>query len=251
MKNARSSFALAVAWLLLSMPAQAVLFSDDVAFTTVYDGTALPQSSSPVWQALGQAPGSATGISEEVVDGVLRLETPATGARYYRILSTGSWDGSTATGSTVEFRLQVGSMAAGATNATIILLAVGDKAYSFYFRPMGITHGGTNAPVHEFDTSSDFNTYRITLSPTEGANLYVNGNVTPLISGYAGGAISPWTNHVYFGDASGSAGGVIYFDYFAFTNAGVFAPVPEPATVGLLLFGAVVVIRGCYSRKKA
>lgn len=208
-----------------------------VEFTTVYDGSALPASP---WASL---PGPQTG-SATIVDGALKLNTAASQTRYYQIAYNSAnpiWDGSIAAdtpGTTIEFRLKVESVTSDATNAAVIYFSTGTKGYSFYFKSDEIrASSATTGAVQALDTSV-FHTYRITLSGNEGgvANFYIDGVYISSLSGISGvGSIT--TNHIYFGDPSGNTGGVTYWDYMAFTNAGAFAPIPEPATAMLLLGG--------------
>jgi len=213
-----------------SSSAQAAMVINGVNFTTVYDGNALPQNSTPAW--------SASGTNASVNAGVLTINTTAAQSTYYTTGGATGWSPTT-DGSTVEFGLQVGSVASGATYTTSMGLYNGVKAYSLSFTDTGIVVSNSFG-TFALDTTSDFVTYRFVLSAnalaSQTASLYVNNSSTALFSGYAGGGDSK-NNFIRFGDASGSAGGIAKYDYVAFTNAGAYAPVPEPATVGLALLG--------------
>lgn len=212
-----------------SSSAQAAMVINGVNFTTVYDGNALPQNSTPAW--------SAAGTNASVNAGVLTINTTAAQSTYYTTGPATGWS-PTNDGSTVEFGLQVGSVASGATYTTSMSLYNGVKAYSLSFTDTGIVVSNSFG-TFALDTTSDFVTYRFVLSAdalaSQTASLYVNNSSTALFSGYAGGGAS--LNFIRFGDASGIAGGIAKYDYVAFTNAGAYAPVPEPATVGLALLG--------------
>lgn len=220
---------------LIPHSAHALIISDDVNFSVVYNATQLPDEANPAWAPMSGAP---VGTSS-VANNVLTMSTEANGNRYYRISNTSIWNGGTTTGSTIEFSLRVESLADGATNATVIYFTTGGKGYGFFFRPNEISYqAGANPPVHFFDTTSDFNRYRITLSGAGEASLYVNNEVTPLISGYTGTALGTQSNLIYFGDASNSSiGGVVHWEYMAFTNSEMVAPIPEAGSVMLLLLG--------------
>src|SRR5690606_18344460 len=96
-----------------------------------------------------------------------------------------------------------------------------------------------------FNTSSDFNRYRVTLSGDGVAALYINDSTTPLINGYTGLAVATQENRIYFGDPSNSTGGTVRWEYVAFTNAGsVPPPIPEGNVALLALIGGAFAMGG-------
>ncbi len=224
-----------------SNPSHGLIISDDVDFSVNYQAASglLPSAATPVWTRVGSA-GGTTGST--LISGALVFNTPLSGDRIFRIQnSTGNWDGSTTTGSTIEFSLKVESVAPEAAAATSIYFSTGTRGYIFHFNSDSILYGSASV-AH--DTTVVFQRYRITLDPDGNANLYANDNATPLISGYFGTTPSITTNHIYFGDPGGTVGGIAHWEYIAYTNAGAVAPVPEVTTLSMALFGGVLLIAG-------
>ncbi len=224
-----------------SSPSHGLIISDDVDFTVDYQASSglLPSAATPVWTRVGSAGGS-TGST--LISGALVFNTPLAGDRLFRIQnSTGNWDGSTTTGSTIEFSLKVESIASEAAAATSIYFSTGTRGYIFHFSTVSILYGSASV-AH--DTTGEFQRYRITLSPEGHASLYANGNTTPLISDYSGATLSTATNHIYFGDPGGTVGGIAHWEYIAYTNGAAVAPIPEAGTLSLALFGSVLLMGG-------
>ncbi len=225
----------------LSSTAMGALISTDVDFTTVYTATVVPNSATPKW-TLNLSQGSAS-----VAGGVLVMNTPQSSGRYYS-LSEETWDGGTATGSTIEFSLKVISTAEGATaGATQFMFSTGSKLYTFNFSETGVATQTGGYSV-SYDTTSDFTVYRITLSEGGIASLYANHSSTPLIADYSGSDNS--NNKISFGDSSNSIGGISHWEYVAFTNQGSFAPIPEPTSVSLLGVTLLLGARLCRRQSK-
>lgn len=157
------------------------------------------------------------------------------------------FDASTATGSTVEFRMKVNSQNALATNGAVQLIVYGtntDKRFEVTLSDSGA--GFFEGTKHAHDTSV-FNTYRLTFGGSS-ASLYLNGGTTAIATNTVGGS-DAGVNLLRIGDISTSDAilGVSEWEYIRWTNAGQFAPVPEPATfaalTGLLALGAVMLRR--------
>ena len=213
-----------------------------VDFGVVYQGSILPTTATPAWLLSGGGSAAAyTSTPNTPTDGILQFTTATTGSRYYFIKyenASSPWNGSTAegtAGSTVEFRLKIDSMNSDALRTTTVALLSGQALYTFNFNLTSVSA----ATTINLDTTV-FHTYRITLDGNGAgtASLYIDNSATPVISGYSG---TPTTaNEVRFGDLSSSTGGTSEWEYFAFTNSGSFAPIPEPST--LLLMGAALAV---------
>jgi hypothetical protein len=97
----------------------------------------------------------------------------------------------------------------------------------------------TNSAVvgrsYAIDTVSTLNTYRLTMGIDGLVSVYINNGAAAVISGYAGQALS--VDNIDFGSLSTSVDGISKWDYLAFTNAGAFAPIPEPSITVLLGVG--------------
>lgn len=205
-----------------------------------YSGDALPTASTPAWSVAGQT-GSA---SQSASGGILTVTgTTGTDTLVNRIWGgTGlEWDPD-ATGSTLELRLKVDSVASGSSYAGSIGIRTGANIWLFSFgtsQLVEVTAGQSASVV----TDDAFHTYRMTIAGTAGPlNVYVDGNTTPLAS-FTGVANS--VNLLDFGDNLDSEAGVVQWDYIQWTNDGVFAPVavPEPAALSLLVLGALAIRR--------
>jgi hypothetical protein len=87
-------------------------------------------------------------------------------------------------------------------------------------------------------TTADFHTYRVTVLGTTGT-LYMDGNLIESIN-------NPRTDvnsdQIAFGDQTGTADSDYSIEYLRGYNGGAVG-VPEPATLGLLAFGGLVMLR--------
>lgn len=205
-----------------------------------YSGDALPQVSTPAWSLPLQ-----TGSASQSVSGGILTVTGTTGTdTLVNRLGGGAgleWDPD-ATGSTLELRLKVDSLAPESNRAGGIGIRTGTNIWLFTFGPSILEEvvTGQNASVV---TDDAFHTYRMTIAGTAGPlNVYVDGNTTPLAS-FTGGTNSETL--IDFGDNLDAEGGVVQWDYIQWTNDGVFAPVavPEPAALSLLALGVLAIRR--------
>lgn len=235
------------AWLFLMPAAMMVCGSlghaaiiNGVDFTTVYSGTVLPGDATPAWTANVNAASTVTANSPSA--GILTIDT-STGIALYSM----NW--SAATNTTLEISMQVNSLFTGNTATNGLYFTNGAIDYRIGFAPTAILVGdigGTPAnptgafATYSFDTTGAFNTYRFTLA-SGSMSLYVNNSTTAAVSGYTG-TTPVSSNEVLFGDFSGNAAGVSEWEYVAFTNAGAFAPVPEPTVLGLFVAGLSTVL---------
>lgn len=235
-----------VAALGFSQRAEAVIINN-VDFTVVYTGTALPNASTPAWTQNVSIGGSMSPNTPDA--GVLTLNSLSSSSiNTYAELAkaSGYWDAASLLGTTIEFSMKVDSNATGKWAAHVLFLN-GSKIFNFAIYEGGIgTFNGTSlTSTYAMDTVSGFNTYRLTLNGGGLVDVYVNNAPVPVITGYAGYG-SNSANVIEWGDASGNAQGSSQWQYVAFTNAGAFAPVPEPssaALIGATVLGGILLAR--------
>jgi len=184
------------------------------------------------------------------------LETPnpttftSTGTQFAWATPTTGFDGSTPTGSTIEFRMKVNSQESGkdyAGTADIFTSFETSAAGRFEFNiASDKVQFGTLGASFALDTTV-LNTYRITILDNA-ASLYINDNSVATIGGQPGGS-NFGVNALRIGDisSSNSVGGATEWEYVRWTNAGTFAPIPEPAAaaslLGVIALGSVLFIR--------
>jgi hypothetical protein len=222
-----------------------------VPFTHSYTGDALPQDplTVPQWTKVLDSDEAGPNTTESASGGILTVFTASVPDFIeYRQDGGGAWN-PTALGSTVETRLKVDFNSEGASYAGDLVILTGARGWFMRFGTGSINEvlgGGTL----EMDTSSAFHTYRFTTTEAANAplNLYVDGSTTPAIT-FAG--VDTGSNRLGFGDATTSLeGGQIQWDYIDWTNAGAFAPVPEPSTLALMALGGTALLRTRRARRR-
>ncbi len=242
----------AVALCLAPLSVRGATIINNVEFDVVYAGYGLPEDATPEWDTrLGID--SAQSVDPE--SGIYTLSTTTSGTGSLRIENSPLWDAGTGVGTpgtTIEFSMKVDEqVATGASNAALqLLFSNGSRRYEVRIAD-GMIFAGTSSSSYSYslDTSSDFNTYRITLSGDgEGlVSIYVNNSTTAVISGYAG--VTASTDAIIWGDTSTVIGGTTTWEYFAYTNSGAFAPIPEAHTLALCGTGmALLLLMGRRSR---
>lgn len=203
-----------------------------VVWTTQYTGDALPNEapSDPLWEKVTYGEGPTASVE----NGILTVDAPYNTALVY-LAPNASW-APTILGSTLEVRLKVDTLAPGATWSQTLSISTGTTNFYIGFSPNKVQDFNTGSSFYFMDTTDDFHTYRFTISGTDTLALYVDGNMTAAFSGDTGGA-SAASPSVFFGVAGSPANaGQVQWDYVQWTNAGSFAPVPEPASVALIGF---------------
>lgn len=217
-----------------------------VDFDFVYDGSALPQQSTPPWVS------SSSAITAQVNDGIFTLTTGGSNQRYYHINHSTSpevWNGGSMLGTTVEFSMRV-IESTGNRSAAAVTIGGTSRYFIFNFTDSKIFAGNTISPnpslYYDFDTTEAFNTYRIVVKDNL-ASLYINNSTEALISDYGGAAHSS-LNTIRFGSASPEVSGTTEWDYVAFTNKGGFAPIPEPRHA--VAWAAVLAIVGVLWKRR-
>lgn len=209
-------------------------FGDYATSPTVYDG--LPNNVSqttPVWTQAGSSGSVTPGPN------YLNITTEGTNRREFQ--NSTAWDASVA--ATVEFtvRLNSGSTAILAGNTSEWLqITLGIDGGSG-----DLTIGGTR--INDVLASS-FNTIRLTLSgmdspSTSAVSVYVNNSVTAALTytNLSAGSIT----QLRFGDTSTTSGVLSQssdWQSFKWLSGQAIAPIPEPASVALLLGGGLLLL---------
>lgn len=205
----------------------------NVIWTSTYTGAALPNESpsDPLWTELLW--GSTTTASAS--GGIFTLSS--TDKNDFRLYLTGggadeAWNPG-ALGTTIEVRLKVGNVTPGAVWSQTLQISTGVKSYTFGWTSVQVQDFNTGDKFHFMDTTDEFHTYRFTISDTHELSLYVDDNPTPVITGHYGIDVSDnWLAFGLAGNALNS--GTVEWEYVQWTNAGAFAPIPEPSTLLLL-----------------
>ena len=162
----------------------------------------------------------------------------------YAYYTATSWDASATTGFTVETRFR--TVTGGSTTAFSVL--AGSESGYAYFNIVGnpgdptvtpgvTLHGASTTALFAMDTSG-FRVYRMTIQGTT-ASLYVDGCSTPILTVGTTSAADAF----YWGDASAGASVFGDVDYVRATTQGAFAPIPEPATITLLGFAGLALLK--------
>jgi hypothetical protein len=204
-------------------------------FTQSYEADALPDdpSSSPQWQRFFGGTGTASG-------GILTVATPGTApdADYLEYRLSGAdgapWD-PTGAGSTVEMRFKSDSVDASGWSGSA-LISTGLSQWAIRIGDfVSISGDDYNLVANGFDPTV-FHTFRFTTANDTGdLNMYIDGStsVTHVFTGGAASAVS----RLAFGDLGQPEEGTAEWDYMRWTNAGAFAPVPEPGMMSLATIG--------------
>jgi hypothetical protein len=222
-------------------------YSEAQVFTASYEGDALPQASVPPWDRVFNEG------SESVSGGILTVSTPSGSASQAYYLNGGSglaWDPTGGLGSTIDLRLKVDSQdgGVGTAGACNFVIATGSQAWIMQIGSNVIGEKLAGGPTPTIDTTDAFHVYRFTVDGVGGPlNLYVDGGQSPLAT-WAG--VGSGTDALRFGDDQSSVGGQVQCDYIRWTNAGAFAPVPEPSLLSLAGIGCMSMLRKRRAHRK-
>ncbi len=177
-----------------------VLPAEEVAWTNVLTGGALPGQQNPRWEPAGAGFSTLEGDS-------LILDSSGMKDIHWKFSGEANdpdWDASKPT--TVEVRVRARQVDDGLPAAGHLVVADGTKYYELQI------------------TDSEWHTYRIVFSGGN-ALLYTDGDSAsektlpgkPLPEGST-------LNHIYFGDGATEIGGVTEWEFLRWTNAGAYAP---------------------------
>lgn len=198
--------------------------------TNYFDKTPLGPDTAPIW-----SPWAITGSSTALVkSNYLEITTDQTSQNSY-IINNG-WDFEHLT---FETRFRIESMSGQYYAMTIVLFANG-KGLSLGFDTAKIMQFGT--PLISGLDLTQWTVLRATVigGGTPTVNLYINNNTN---AAYSSSSImyDSGQSGLLFGDASDPAeGGVTQWDYLRWTDAGAYAPIPEPSTLILIAFAGVI-----------
>ncbi len=143
--------------------------------------------------------------------------------------NTSEFDGTSGT-TTIEFRMKLDA----ASGPHDFFVADGSKKYDLTFSNTSV--GGPD-PAVMMDTTDDFHIYRIVIQNSS-ADLYIDNNPT----GYYHPGHSSSVNDVQWGDIRTDYKSKAYWDYIRWTNSEATPPIPEPATIAMMMIGAAGLI---------
>lgn len=191
--------------------------TSDVEWTWTYDGDVSPTQAPPRWEKIGA-------VTEKNDGGILTIESGDTDACYYRIVGGGKnrhWDGASADGSTIEFRVRIVEKQNAFAGHFIILDGI--KRYPLAFTADQVWFSTGSTGKESF--GPDFNIFRITLRDGV-ANVYINNSKEIALSstGEEVKVESNPRNEILFGFRNKYAKGIQEWDYIRWTNGGAFPP---------------------------
>lgn len=213
---------------------------DVIEDTALYDKlpTATGQTF-PVWAVNSKTAGTIPAI----IENYLRISTSGTQLDSYKTsvgfdpLLTGSL--------TVETRLRVVSVASGSTRAGSFVLNLGGYWIDFNISGTSIGTSAESSLLTGLNLS-EWTTIRFTIVDATTAPtlaIYLNNSATPSATTTKFNTGASVTS-IIFGDASGSTatGGVMDWDYIAWSSSGAVAPVPEPAGQAMLGVSGIMAV---------
>lgn len=209
----------------------------------IYDASSgyLPNNTNldqPAWTKFwGESPYTSTAT---VGSDLLTINAPASQYLIFR-MGTGSagadyksWNPVYGTASTVEFSARVNTTNNG---AQAISLMTASNSFVFDLGATKLfTHLGFGTGSYDLANTNSFNIYRIVLTATNTASVYVNDTLAFTTAGKGSGG----TAYMDFGNGFANlSGGTVDYEYIQWTNAGV---VPEPSSILLLSFAGATLL---------
>lgn len=219
---------------------------DSEDFNYLYTSTQLPNQSTPAW-LLYQG---GSGNTQEIVDGVLHIESPGAPSYSYYALGNANWRSvmDTTVGFTVEIKMRVGEGTQGGITLALNEGSVLGAGYGVLRLDGDGTHwdessSSTFTTVDTDSNTDDYHVFRLVkLASTETEagrfSLYRDG---VLIFEDRSGSYSSSTpaDRFFFGN-TGSWVSSVDVEYVRWDTTGAYAPVPEPGAVALLAISAAM-----------
>jgi len=241
-----AGFAAALCSIALLAPAEAAVGvnRNGVVWAGTFEGDVADlTASTPPWAVFDR-----NGFAAESSDGDIYSYVSGSTGTTVSYNQNNSWAG-TGLARTVEARVRVPDANFAATDGVGgLVLGVNNLAYNVRFHPGFISYNDNVTglfSVKELDTSV-FHTYRAVVDQSASPifSLYIDNDPTPVFTSNNHWFNSPGFDTLVFGDFStGGLSGKLDTDFVSWT-AGAFAPeVPEPALLGVVLLGALMLIR--------
>lgn len=212
-----------------------------------YEADGLPSTSPtfPKWNVV------ATGGTGQVNNGIFTYETitdPISLAETYYVASSGGaatpglWaDVNAATGYTVEFSLAATRVDDATRGAGLFRIADGVRILEMEFLDGSVVLNAFKPTAATFNVdTSEFHVYRVAWDPDAAKySFWIDGKLESSDIDAPGSA----SKQLLLGDTSGSRySGQVSLDYIRWDTSGAFSPVPEPASLGLLGTGALLML---------
>ena len=212
---------------------------DVIADPALYDK--LPTATgltSPLW-----AVNSNSVSTTAVIENYVRISTSGTQTDSYK--TSAGFDPLLTGSLTVETRLRVVSVASGSVRAGSFVLNLGGYWIDFNISGSSIGTSAESSLLTGLNLT-EWTTIRFTIADATTAptlSIYLNNSATPAATTTKFNTGTTATN-IIFGDASQSTatGGVMDWDYIAWTSNGAVAPVPEPAGQAMLGLSGVMIV---------
>lgn len=208
---------------------------DSTEFSGKYEATALPQDSTPSWTRT-----TSGAVTNNIVNNMLVADSTADGPSRMLYWANSQWDSLDLynNGFTVETSFRVISAGAGLA-AFYISVGDGTSYTEVKITPSSIIWNGLSGyTAKTTDTTVGMHTIRIANEATTNA-YYVWYDDELIVNGSVGktGAV----DRLWFGDWSSSIQGSYDMDYMRWTE-GAYSPVPEPASMVLLVCGGMLAL---------
>lgn len=212
----------------------------------VYDPTTgqLPNAVATPWELSGTDPISS-------VSGEIATTSFSTAGFWQRTDTTHGLNLDKSVGYTIDFRVAVPA-SAGTNNpfdaffreigGGLVELRLRSDANDNVIMTVQEEAGGTRASGTVV-TGAGFHTYRFARL-NNNFSIYVDDIAAAVLTGTITNNFSPTSEQFAFGDAGGAISGSAQIDWIALdTDGAVFAPIPEPGSLALLLAGGLMLVR--------